>query len=92
VRRGGTPRRPAWEVVDLPPVERQRKNASPALDAYLTIIIDFLEQDPALVAAAFRVRRSGNDLVLYFPARRGFLRYRVVEPVRTVYLVGLVWL
>ena len=85
------PRRPAWEVVDLPPVARQRTNAPPALAAYLTAITDLFEQDPALVTAAFRVQRVGADLVLHFPNGRGFLRYRVVAPVATVYLVELCW-
>jgi len=54
-------------------------------------VLDLLSRDPASVAAAFNVRLSGNDLVLYFPAGRGFLVYRVVEPVRTVYLTTLFW-
>lgn len=87
-----TPRRPAWEVVNLPRVARQRTNAPATLDAYLTAIIELFEQDPALAAAAFRVDRAGEDLVLYFPANRGFLRYRAVALVRTVYLVELCWL
>ena len=62
------------------------------LAAYLAAVTDFLEQDPSLVTAAFRVRRAGNDLVLYFPASQGFLRYRVVDQVATVYLVELCWL
>jgi len=30
-------------------------------------VLDLLSRDPASVAAAFNVRLSGNDLVLYFP-------------------------
>jgi hypothetical protein len=84
---------PGWEVVDLPPVAQQRRSAAPAgLAAYLTAITDLLGQDPALVTAAFQVRHAGDDLVLYFPASQGFLRYRVVDQVAMVYLVELCWL
>jgi hypothetical protein len=80
-----------WEIISSPQVARQGKDAPAALRAYMDTILDLLARDPASVAIGFDVRPSRNELVLYFPAGRGFLAYRVIEPARMVYLVALFW-